>query len=54
MAKNKLSVILLSVAAVAIWGIVGYRVFRWVAPKDMPIAKAIPRRPRPQSRTAIL
>ena len=42
MAKNKLTVILLSVAAVAIWGIVGYRVFRWVAPKDMPIAKAIP------------
>ena len=39
MAKSKASIFLLSIAAIAIWGIVGYRVYRWVAPVEAPAVK---------------
>lgn len=49
MAKNKTSVILLSVAAVAVWGIVGYRVFRWVTPEEVPVVRAFSKKEKTES-----
>ncbi len=52
MAKSKASVILLSIAAIGIWGIVGYRVFRWVAPQDMPVTRATTPKAKPAGQRA--
>jgi len=39
MAKNnRTSTIILVVAAIAVWCVVGYRVFRWIWPKETPVA----------------
>lgn len=37
--RNRISTLLLFVAAVAIWGVVGYRVYQWVSPIETPAAK---------------
>ncbi len=38
MVKNKIATTLLTIAAIAIWCIVGYRIFRWISPKETPVA----------------
>lgn len=37
--KQSISTILLLAAAVVIWCLVGYRVWRWFSPKDAPVAR---------------
>ena len=48
MAKSKASIILLSIAAIAIWGVVGYRVYRWVSPVEAPAVKPVAPKERRQ------
>lgn len=37
--RSNISTLLLILAAAAIWGVVGYRVYRWVAPVEAPAVK---------------
>ena len=39
--KQSISTILLLAAAVVIWCLVGYRVWRWFSPKDAPVVAAV-------------
>jgi len=41
MVRSKISTYLLGLAAVAVWCIVGYRIFRWISPKETPLARAV-------------
>lgn len=41
MTKHSISTVCLLTAAIAVWSIVGYRVFRWMSPKEEPVARAI-------------
>ncbi len=50
MAKIKASTIVLSLAAIAIWCVVGYRVYRWVSPKDAPAGASAPKPRRTDTR----
>lgn len=39
--RSNISTFLLLAATVAIWGVVGYRVYRWVSPEDIPAGKPV-------------
>lgn len=43
MAKIKASTIILSLAAIAIWCVVGYRVYRWIFPREQSVLQTAPR-----------
>lgn len=39
--RSNIGTLLLILAAAAIWGVVGYRVYHWVAPVEAPVAKPV-------------
>lgn len=46
--RSNIGTLLLILAAAAIWGVVGYRVYRWVAPVEAPAVKPVAPKERRQ------
>lgn len=42
MIRSKITTPLLTLAAIAVWCIVGYKIYRWISPKEIPVASVMP------------
>lgn len=41
MVRSKITTTLLTLAAVAVWCIIGYKIYRWISPKETPAASVM-------------